>query len=112
MPSTPRMNRAMHILRGYYRKLAEDIAQDVIDHESEFDSASFTEADNILERHSRRLCDLSQVFHHLARYVPQKKPEGKEPLAKSEFRCFGCGGVIREQDEACANCGWTWKLLS
>ena len=48
---------------------AEDIAQDVIDHESEFESASFTEADNILERHSRRLCDLSQVFHHLARYV-------------------------------------------
>lgn len=82
MGVTPRMNRAMHILRGCYRKLAEDIAQDVMDHESGFDSASFTEADNILDRHARRLCDLSQVFHHLARYPPAKKPEGKEPFGR------------------------------
>jgi hypothetical protein len=112
MATTPRMNRAIHVLRHYYRKLAEDIAQDIIDHESDFGSASFTEADNILEKHSRRLCDLGQVFHHLARYVPVKKPEGKEPLGRNDFRCFGCGDVIHEKDEECSNCGWTWKLLS
>jgi hypothetical protein len=36
MASTPRMNRALRVLRGYYRKLAEDIAQDIIDHDSDF----------------------------------------------------------------------------
>ena len=108
--TTPRMKRAMNVLRGYYRILAEDIAQDIIDHEADFGSAGFSEADNLLERHSRRLCDLSQVFHHLCRYAPEKKPVGKEPLGKNEFRCFGCGGVIGEKDEACATCGWTWKL--
>src|SRR5437879_3184869 len=109
--STPRMNRAMNVLRTYYRKLAEDIAQDVIDHEADFSSPGFGEAENLMERQSRRLCDLSQVFHHLSRYAPSKKPVGKEPLAKNEFRCFGCGGVVREKDEACTTCGWTWKLL-
>ena len=100
----------MRILREYYRKLAVDIAQDIIDHEDDFGSVGFSDADTILEKHSRRLCDLSHVFHHLSRYEPVKKPEGKEPLGKNEFRCFGCGGVIREKDEQCPSCGWTWKL--
>ena len=103
-----KIQRAANILRNYYRKLAEEISQDVLDHADDFDTSAFGETDTLLERHSRRLCDLSQVFAHLQRFVPKKKPEGKEPLGKGEFRCFGCGGVIKEHDEACGSCGWSW----
>jgi rRNA maturation endonuclease Nob1 len=30
-------------------------------------------------------------------------------LAKEEFRCFGCGGVIKATDQFCPICGWSWK---
>lgn len=99
---------AVKILRGYYRKLAEDIAHDLVEHAEDFDTG-FGEADTLLERYSRRLCDLSNVFAHLDRFAPEKKPEGKEPLGKDEFRCCGCGGVIKKDDDLCGHCGWTWK---
>jgi rubrerythrin len=111
MPTNPTINRATYILQGYYRRLAEEIAQDIIRHESDFVSSGFSEADSVLDRHSRRLWDLSQVFHHLARYTRGPKPEARGPLQRHEFRCFGCGGVIRPEDEACPSCGWTWRLL-
>jgi hypothetical protein len=110
-PTNPTINHATHILQSYYRRLAEEIAQDIVNHESDFVSSGFSEADSILDRHSRRLCDLSQVFHHLARYTRGSKPEAREPLQRHEFRCFGCGGVIRAEDQACPRCGWTWRLL-
>lgn len=109
MPSNPTINRATDILQGYYRRLAEEIAEDIIRHESDFASSGFSEAESILDRHSRRLCDLSQVFHHLARHTRGPKPEAGGPLQKHEFRCFGCGGVIRPEDEVCPSCGWTWS---
>jgi hypothetical protein len=36
-------------------------------------------------------------------------PTGTEPFGKDEFRCLGCGGVIRREDKACRICGWSWK---
>lgn len=38
-----------------------------------------------------------------------EKSSVPELLTQSEFRCFGCGGVIGEHDKACSQCGWTWK---
>ena len=100
----------MIVLQGYYRKLADEIAEDILDHADDFDSSSsFGKAETLLERHSRGLCSLSQVFGHLSRFTPKKKPPCTEPLGKDEFRCFGCGGVIKHDNGACMTCGWTWR---
>jgi hypothetical protein len=102
------IEQAVKLLRGYYKKLAEEVAHDLVEHAEDFDTG-FGQADTLLERHSRRLCELSNVFAHLVRFAPTKKPQGKEPLGENEFRCFGCGDVIREDDVCCTHCGWTWK---
>ncbi len=102
------LEKAVKILRSYYKKLAEDIAHDLAEHSEDFETG-FGQADTLLDRYSRRLCDLSNVFYHLNRFAPKGKPEGKRPLGKDEFRCFGCGEVIKKDDEVCSSCGWTWK---
>ena len=102
------IQRSLNILRKYYRTLADDVAKDVVEHWRDFDSPDLSTIDSMLERHSRRLCDLSQVFDHLRRFAPKQKPDAGEPLSAGEFRCFGCGGVIKLEDEQCKKCGWTW----
>jgi hypothetical protein len=50
-----------------------------------------------------------ECVSHLSRFAPNGKPDGERPSGKVEFRCFGCGEVIKKDDEVCSSCGWTWK---
>jgi len=70
---------------------------------------SYADADDLIERYSYRFSRLSTVYTNLARFVSSETPRGQQPLGKDEFRCFGCGGVIRREDADCGLCGWTWK---
>jgi len=100
---------ADQILRRYYKHLVKEIAEDIIQHREDFEGGGFTGVDELIEKHSDRLCRLNQVHWHVHRFAQPKKPVGTEPLAKNEFRCFGCGGVIRAEEERCRLCGWTWR---
>lgn len=100
---------AQGILKRYYKELVRDIAEDIIQHKEHFEGGTFTGADELLEKHAHRLCQLREVYWSLARITGSKKPVGTEALAKDEFRCFGCGGLVRTADERCRLCGWTWQ---
>ncbi len=109
MPPKNEFEGAQIILRRYYQQLVRGIAEDIIQHKDQFEEGAFTGADELLERHARRLGHLCEVYSNLTRQSGNEKPVGTETLAKNEFRCFGCGGVIRSADECCRLCSWTWK---
>lgn len=101
---------AQRILKKFYRELAKRMADEIIEHKEDFESPSFgNQADDILERYSQQLCRLSTVFSNLNQFASREKPRSTESLGKDDFRCFGCGSVIRREDEACRICGWSWK---
>ena len=71
--------------------------------------AVLTQKDNLIDEHYNRLYRLVCLYCTLRSHAVKEKPKGDAPLAKSEFRCFGCGGVIKQEDDSCRICGWTWK---
>lgn len=101
---------AQQILKRYYRGLVKQLAEEIIQHREDFESPGFgSSAEEIIEKYAIKLNRLCPVFENLNQFAFREKPEGEEPLAKDEFRCFRCGGVIRRQDQYCALCHWTWK---
>jgi len=110
--STPQseFDGAQRILKKYYRELVKRMAEEIIEHKEDFESPGFgSQADEIIEKYALQLHRLCPVFSNLSQFAFRKKPKGTEPLGKDEFRCFGCGGVIRREDESCRICGWSWK---
>jgi len=92
------------------RQLGKKDCNEIIEHREDFDSPGFgSQAVEIIEKHACHLSQLGTVYSILRWKSFQKKPEDKVPLGKNEFRCFGCGGVILSNEEACSICGWTWK---
>jgi hypothetical protein len=101
---------ALVVLRNHYDILVKKIAKEIIEHREDFESPGFgSQADDIIEKHACHLSRLGTVYSILRWKSSQKKPEGKVPLGKNEFRCFGCGGVILSNEAACSICGWSWK---
>ena len=101
---------AQRILKKYYHELVKRMAEEIIEHREDFESLSFgSQADEIIEKYAIQLQRLCPVFSNLSQFAFREKPKGSEPLGKDDFRCFGCGGVISQQEEACRMCGWTWK---
>ena len=100
---------AQKVLRKYHRSLVQRAASEIISNKDEFESANSYQVDEIIEKYAMKLHHLGQVFCSVNQFVHKEKPKGSEPLGKDEFRCFGCGGVIRQQDEKCKTCGWTWQ---
>ena len=101
---------ALQILNGYYTSLAKKIADEIIERREDFyESPEFgSQVDDLIERYARHIQQLGSVHSILRWKARRKKPEGKEPLGKYEFRCFGCGGVIHSTEDVCSFCGWTW----
>jgi hypothetical protein len=100
---------ALAILNSYYTGLAKKMAEEIIDHREDFESPGFgSQVDDIIEKHARHIQQLGSVYSILRWKAYRKKPEGKEPLGKYDFRCFGCGGVIHSNEDACSICGWRW----
>ena len=86
------------------------MAEEIIEHCEDFASPGFgSQAEDIIEKHGRKLYSVGLTFCNLSQFVTREKPQGKEPLTKDEFRCFGCGSVIRKEDQSCRVCGWSWK---
>jgi len=101
---------ALNILNKHYAVLAKQMAAEIVEHREDFESPGFgRQADDIIEKHARHIQQLGSVYSILRWKAYRKLPEAKEPLGKYEFRCFGCGGVIKINEEACSICGWTWR---
>lgn len=101
---------AQRILKKYYSALVKQMAEEIIEHREDFESSGFgNQAEDIIEKYANQLNRLCPVFANLTQFAFREKPKGTEPLTKDEFRCFGCGGVIRREDERCGICGWSWK---
>ena len=101
---------AQRILKKYYGELMKSMAVEIIENKEDFESSGFgSKADEIIEKYALQLHRLCPVFSNLAQFAFREKPHGTEPLGKDDFRCFGCGGVIRREDQCCQICGWSWK---
>jgi hypothetical protein len=102
-------HEALRILNRYYAELSKQIADDVVEHKEEFGSGAYTQAEALIEKYARQIQQLGAVYGLLRWKAHREKPEGKVPLGKYDFRCFGCGGVIGSTEDACQICGWTWR---
>jgi hypothetical protein len=101
---------AVKVLNEYYGVLARQIADEINENKQDFGSR-FGQAQNILTKYATQLSELAEVYRilRIEAWIDQDKPEGREPLTRDEFRCFGCGEVIQAKDSACKICGWTWR---
>ena len=99
---------ALKVLTKYYRNLMGEIVTDVLLNKEEFEKGAFGRAEEIVDNHYTRLAHLGCLHANIRQWCSQK-PKGTQPLGKEEFRCFGCGGVIQKDDDACKLCGWTWR---
>jgi rubrerythrin len=103
------LSEAVKVLNDYYGVLSRRIADEIIKHKQQFTPSGTGEAEAILDRHAREVQRLNTVYGLLRGEAYPTRPEGREPLAKDEFRCFGCGGVMKATDQFCPVCGWSWK---
>jgi rubrerythrin len=103
------IREAMTVLNSYYSVLAKEMADEIIAHKADFESAGLGQAESIVERYAKHAQRVNVLYGILRYESAYTKPEGREPLARNEFRCFGCGEVIKEDDTACPLCGWTWR---
>ena len=104
------IQEALTVLNNYYTILAKKMAAEIIEHREDFESPGFvSQVDDIIEKHARHIQQLGSVYSILRWKAYRKKPEGKEPLGKYDFRCFGCGGVISLKRGCMFHmCGWRW----
>ena len=101
---------ALTVLNNHYTMLEKQMAAEIVEHREDFESPGFgSQAEEIVEKHARHIQHLGSVYAILRWKGYRKKPEGKEPLGKYDFRCFSCGGVIHSTEEACSICGWVWR---
>jgi hypothetical protein len=102
--------KALRVLNEHYTALADQMAQDILEHKEDFESPGFGgDAENIVEKYARRIQQLGSVYSILRWKAHREKPDGKVPLGRYDFRCFGCGGVIQSTEDYCHVCGWTWR---
>ena len=107
-PQNP-INEALTVLNDYYRVFAKQIADQIIAHKADFESPELGQAEGLVERYAKHAQRVNALYGILRYEAGFNKPEGREPLARNEFRCFGCGEVIQPEDTACKLCGWTWR---
>lgn len=107
-PPQNEFDRALRVLRSHHEQVVRELAEEIIKNADDFDQP-FGNAETILDSYNHRLCAINQAWSNLQHHAFKKKPEGTQALAKNEFRCFGCGGTIKEEDSKCSLCGWTWK---
>ena len=100
---------ALRVLNEYYTTLANQMADEIVEHKEDFESAGFGQAEMIVDNYARHIQQLNAVYSILRWKSYRQKPEGKLPLGKYDFRCFGCGGVIHSNEDACQICGWSWR---
>jgi rubrerythrin len=103
------IHEAMKMLNEYYRVFAKQIAAEIITHKADFESPELGQAEGLVERYAKHAQRVNALYGILSYESGFNKPAGKEPLARDEFRCFGCGEVIKESDAACPLCGWAWR---
>jgi hypothetical protein len=103
------IREALTVLNNYYAVLAKQVADEIIAHKDAFESARLEQAEAIIDKYARHANRVNILYGILRFEAWMEKPEGKEPLAANEFRCFGCGEVIQADDKACKLCGWSWR---
>ena len=100
---------ALRVLNQHYIALAKQMADEIVEHKEDFESLGFGQAELIVEKYARHIEQLGALYGILRWKANRQKPEGKMPLGKHDFRCFGCGGLISSTEDICQICGWTWK---
>jgi hypothetical protein len=106
--SDDKHQEALRVLNEHYIGLAREMAEEIVECREEFESFGFGQAENIIEKYARHIQQVDSVYGILQWMSKREKPEGKMPLGKYDFRCFGCGGLIQSTDDRCQTCGWTW----
>jgi len=104
------IREALTVLNDYYTGFAKQAADEIIARKADFKNAGLGQAEDIIEKYAKQANRVNIIYGILRYEAGYNKPVGREPLARDEFRCFGCGEVIKEEDKACPLCGWTWKL--
>jgi hypothetical protein len=107
--SSHEFEKARKILWRYYDTIMEQAAEDIVKNAEEFEKGTFGNADDIIDKHHCRIARLAGVYANLRGYASREKPKSTQPLGRDEFRCFGCGHVIKREDDKCVLCGWTWR---
>jgi hypothetical protein len=103
-------HKALRVLNDYYTVLARQMAEEIVEHKEDFESPGFGgQAEGIIEKYAQHIQEVGSVYSFLRWKAHRERPEGKTPLGKYDFRCFGCGGVIRSSEDYCQICGWTWR---
>jgi len=103
------IREALTVLNNYYGVLGKQLADEILAHKADFESPELERVEGLVERYAKHANRIN-VLYGILRFEAQfDKPEGGEPLARNQFRCFGCGEVIDERDQACPLCGWTWR---
>lgn len=99
---------ALVVLNQYYARLVPALAEDILARKEEFDE--FGVAEQIVKKYAPKFRELNAVYTPLRWAAMRKaKPYANERLREDQFRCFGCGGIINQDEQYCRVCGWTWK---
>jgi hypothetical protein len=103
------MLEALRVLNQYYTRLAREASAEILEAEQTFEEGSTSSVRVIVDKYAAQLGQVGSIYHLLKWKAPMmRKPEGLLPLARTQFRCFACGGVIEAKDTQCRICGWTW----
>jgi hypothetical protein len=108
-----KFNHALQIIRDHYKATVEELADEIIEHEEQFQMSGYGKAQTILEKYSKRICDISRAWQDLDYNQKQTRHNiemsNKDVhLKQDEFLCFRCRNIIQPKDEKCSECGWTW----
>jgi len=108
-----KFHQACEIINGHFKAIVEELADEVIENEEQFQLGAIGSADEILEKYRMRLYSVEQARCALLRASKQSRQDlemkNKDVHLKAdEFLCLVCRNVIMRSDKECSECGWTW----
>jgi rubrerythrin len=120
------IDEALQVLARYQRKLAQRMAEEIVDAKDDFATPFLGSAEMLIDKYYRQLGSMCTIISTLQEYSPttlqeysprfqamkreaMDRTEGSLVLREDQFRCFACGQIISNNPGSCPYCGWTWK---
>jgi hypothetical protein len=114
-PSQSQLEDALKILGRYQSDSVRRMAEDIIEHSEDFESAFVGGAEEIIDKYNHLIQSICPIISVLQAYDKRKGPPAERErvveriLEKDQFRCFSCRNIISDNADSCPYCGWTWK---